>query len=89
MSSQKTAADASKQTGLAGKSGAEIFHHVLKEEGVEVLFGYPGGALIPIFDQLYESDIKVVLPKHEQGGCHMADGYARATGKVGVVLATS
>jgi acetolactate synthase-1/2/3 large subunit len=74
---------------LAGKSGAEVFHEVLQSEGVETLFGYPGGAVLPIFDELYESPIRFVLSRHEQGACHMADGYARSTGKVGVILATS
>ncbi|MFW5690457.1 MAG: biosynthetic-type acetolactate synthase large subunit [Planctomycetota bacterium] len=74
---------------LENASGAKIFHEVLKDEGVEVLFGYPGGAVIPIFDEIYESPIEFVLTRHEQGAAHMADGYARATGKVGVCLATS
>jgi acetolactate synthase-1/2/3 large subunit len=74
---------------LAGMTGAEIFHGMLQREGVEVLFGYPGGAVIPIFDVLYKSDIEFVLTRHEQGACHMADGYARSTGRVGVVITTS
>ncbi len=72
-----------------GVKGAEIFHDMLLAEGVDLLFGYPGGAVIPIFDVLYESAIKIILTRHEQGACHMADGYARATGKCGVVIATS
>src|SRR5690606_19197909 len=56
---------------------------------VEVIFGYPGGAVLPIYDALYEGKIKHVLVRHEQGAAHMADGYARATGKPGVCLATS
>ncbi|HRU04172.1 MAG TPA: biosynthetic-type acetolactate synthase large subunit [Candidatus Brocadiia bacterium] len=71
------------------KNGAHILVETLLEEGVEVLFGYPGGAVIPIFDALYEGPIKVMLTRHEQGAAHAADGYARATGKVGVCLATS
>ncbi|MBU2266033.1 MAG: biosynthetic-type acetolactate synthase large subunit, partial [Candidatus Omnitrophica bacterium] len=59
------------------------------KEGVEVIFGYPGGSVIPLFDSLYDSPIKLILPRHEQGGAHMADGYSRSTGKVGVCLATS
>ncbi|MFP4055195.1 MAG: biosynthetic-type acetolactate synthase large subunit, partial [Phycisphaerae bacterium] len=74
---------------LAGARGAKIFHNILQDEGVEVMFGYPGGAVIPIFDEIYESPIEFVLTRHEQGAAHMADGYARATGKVGVVIATS
>lgn len=71
------------------KTGAEIFIESLKKENVDIIFGYPGGVLLPIFDALYSSGLKVVLPRHEQGAAHMADGYARATGKVGVCLATS
>ncbi len=74
---------------MAKKSGAEILLEAFKREGVEVVFGYPGGAVIPIFDKLYDSDIKFYLVRHEQGAAHMADGYARATGKVGVCIATS
>ncbi len=71
-------------------TGAEILVESLKKEGVDVIFGYPGGVVIPIFDVLFDDkDIKVILPRHEQGGMHAADGYARATGKVGVMLATS
>jgi len=71
------------------KKGAEILRDVLTEAGVEVIFGYPGGAVIPVFDVLVESSIKMVLPRHEQGAAHMADGYARATGKIGVCISTS
>lgn len=69
--------------------GAEILLECLKREGVEVIFGYPGGQVLPIFDKLYDSDIRFILVRHEQGAAHAADGYARATGKVGVCLATS
>jgi hypothetical protein len=61
----------------------------LKKEGVEVIFGYPGGAILPTFDAIYDSGIRFVLPRHEQGAAHMADGYARVSGKVGVCMATS
>jgi len=74
---------------LAGLNGAQIFHEMLLEEGVEVLFGYPGGAVIPIFDVLYDSPIRYVQTRHEQGAGHMADGYARSTGRVGTCIATS
>ena len=71
-------------------SGAEIIAEALKKEGVDTIFGYPGGVVIPLFDTLYSTpEIKVVLPRHEQGAVHAADGYARSTGKVGVVLVTS
>ncbi len=86
----KSTKTASKRTkGYAGMTGADLFHKMLLEEGVEVLFGVPGGALLPIFDSLYKTPIKFVLTRHEQGAAHMADGYARSTGKVGVCIATS
>ena len=69
--------------------GAQILVECLRREGVEIVFGIPGGANLPTFDALYQSPIKVILTVHEQGAAHMADGYARATGKVGVCLATS
>lgn len=71
-------------------SGSRQVVEILKKEKVDTIFGYPGGVVIPIFDVLYsEPDIKVVLTRHEQGATHAADGYARATGKVGVLLVTS
>ncbi|ADI02904.1 acetolactate synthase, large subunit, biosynthetic type [Syntrophothermus lipocalidus DSM 12680] len=69
--------------------GAEVLLRCLKEEGVEVIFGYPGGAVLPIYDALYSSEVKHVLVRHEQGAAHAADAYARVSGKVGVCLATS
>ncbi len=71
-------------------SGAEVLLHALKDEGVEVIFGYPGGAVLPIYDALFQQNaIRHVLVRHEQGAVHAAEGYARSTGKVGVVLVTS
>ncbi len=71
-------------------TGAKILIESLKKEGVNTIFGYPGGVVIPIFDVLYEEkDIRLIHVRHEQGAAHAADGYARATGKVGVCLATS
>lgn len=70
-------------------SGAKIFLQCLKEEGVDVIFGYPGGKVLAIYDALYDAELKHVLVRHEQGAVHAADAYARATGKVGVCLATS
>ncbi|MFH1791626.1 MAG: biosynthetic-type acetolactate synthase large subunit, partial [Candidatus Omnitrophota bacterium] len=70
-------------------NGAEILLRSLKKEKVDVIFGYPGGSVLPIFDKLYDSDIRFILTRHEQGAAHAADGYARATGKVGVCMATS
>ncbi len=70
-------------------SGAEKLIQCLEREGVEYIFGLSGGAAIPIFDALVDSSIKLILVRHEQGAAHMADGYARATGRPGVVLVTS
>ncbi len=72
-------------------SGAEIIWECLIREGVDVVFGYPGGAILPTYDALsrYEEQIHHVLVRHEQGATHMADGYARASGRVGVAIATS
>ena len=71
-------------------SGAEALLECLKKEGVEIIFGYPGGVVLPLYDAMYSfKDIKHILVRHEQGAAHAADGYARATGKVGVCLATS
>ena len=71
-------------------TGAQALLECLKREGVEVIFGFPGGYVIPIFDCLYDcKNIRLILVRHEQGAAHEADGYARATGKVGVCLATS
>ncbi len=71
-------------------SGAEIFFESLKKEKVEYIFGYPGGATIKLYEKLYDIDyLKHILVRHEQGAAHAADGYARVTGKVGVVLVTS
>ncbi|HHW57533.1 MAG TPA: biosynthetic-type acetolactate synthase large subunit [Clostridia bacterium] len=69
--------------------GAQVVIEVLKEMGVDTIFGIPGGAVIPIYDALYDSDIRHILATHEQMAAHMADGYARATGRVGVCFATS
>ena len=72
-------------------TGAEIVIECLKEQGVDTVFGYPGGAILNIYDALYQHqhEITHILTSHEQGASHAADGYARATGKVGVCLATS
>lgn len=69
--------------------GAKILIESLLKEGVEVIFGYPGGSVIPLFDCLYDAPIKFILTRHEQAAAHAADGYARSTGKVGVCVATS
>ncbi|CZT41995.1 probable acetolactate synthase [Rhynchosporium secalis] len=73
-----------------GKTGGEIFHEMMLRMGVKHIFGYPGGAILPVFDAIYNSKhFEFILPKHEQGAGHMAEGYARACGKPGVVLVTS
>ncbi|MBK8479578.1 MAG: biosynthetic-type acetolactate synthase large subunit [Proteobacteria bacterium] len=71
------------------RTGAQVIWEVLAREGVEVCFGYPGGAIMPAYDALLDYDVRHVLVRHEQGAAHMADGYARASGKVGVAVATS
>lgn len=75
---------------FVGLSGGEIFHEMMLRQGVKHIFGYPGGAILPVFDAIYNSKhFEFILPKHEQGAGHMAEGYARVTGKPGVVLVTS
>lgn len=71
------------------RTAAQVIVDVVEREGVEYIFGLPGGAAIPIFDALVDSSVKLILTRHEQGATHMADGYARATGKPAVVLVTS
>ena len=71
------------------KTGCEIIRDILVEEGVDVLFAIPGGSVIPLFDSFHEGPIRCLLMRHEQAAAHAADGYARATGKVGVCIATS
>jgi len=70
-------------------TGAQMIVKCLKEEGVEVIFGYPGGKVLPLYDALFDSDIRHILVRHEQCAAHAADGYARVTGKTGVCIATS
>lgn len=70
-------------------TGARLLIELMEEAGIEVCFGYPGGAILPFYDELYKSKIKHYLVRHEQGAIHMAEGYARATGKIGVCIATS
>jgi acetolactate synthase-1/2/3 large subunit len=86
-SSKASSAKSKEQSSL--KAGAQIIVDTLIEQGVETMFGYLGGVVLPLFDRLYDAPIKFIIPRHEQGGCHMADAYARASGRVGVVVATS
>jgi acetolactate synthase-1/2/3 large subunit len=75
---------------FVGKSGGDIFHEMMLRHDVKHIFGYPGGAILPVFDAIYNSKyFNFVLPRHEQGAGHMAEGYARVSGKPGVVLVTS
>ncbi len=72
------------------RSGAQLLIEALKAEKVDIVFGFPGGVVIPVFDALYgERELRLVLARHEQGAVHAADGYARSTGRVGVCLVTS
>ncbi|HUL29485.1 MAG TPA: thiamine pyrophosphate-binding protein, partial [Thermodesulfobacteriota bacterium] len=71
------------------KTGSQIIVESLKKEGVDFVFNYPGGAVLPLFDELHSAGFRQILVRHEQAAVHAADGYARATGKVGVVLVTS
>lgn len=83
-----TNADHKTQSGST-HSGAQVIVKALARAGVEVIFGFPGGMVIPLYDAIYDAPFKHILTRHEQGAVHAADGYARATGKVGVVVATS
>ena len=71
------------------RTGAQIVWECLVKEGVETVFGYPGGAILPTYDAMLDYPVRHVLVRHEQGAAHMADGFARASGKVGVAIATS
>ena len=70
-------------------SGAQLLIHCLQKQAVELIFGYPGGAVLPIYDALYDAEIPNILTRHEQGAVHAAQGYAKSTGNPGVVLVTS
>ena len=71
-------------------TGAKMVVEALKDQGVDTVFGYPGGAVLPIYDEVFlQNDIRHILVRHEQGAVHAAEGYARSTGKPGVVLVTS
>ena len=78
-----------KKTKMKRKTGAQILLECLKREGVEVIFGYPGGAILPLLEEMSKWDFRFILVRHEQAAVHAADGYARASGKVGVCLVTS
>src|SRR3954462_10784506 len=84
------AAAAAAKPRYKGKTGAQIVHEMLiNDHKVDTIFGYPGGAILPMFDQLYKTPAKFILNRHEQASGHCADGYARATGKPGVCIVTS
>src|SRR5215217_2469796 len=85
-----SAARRSDQPKYKGKTGARILHELLVgTHKVDTMFGYPGGAILPVFDELYKTPAKFILNRHEQASGHCADGYARATGKPGVCIVTS
>src|SRR5436189_1929330 len=93
LNDKTTAPGPAKTTGAPkykGKTGAKILHEMLvQQHKTEVMFGYPGGAILPVFDELYKTPAKFILNRHEQASGHCADGYARATGKPGVCIVTS
>ena len=93
LTSVPTAADALDWSGQRRITGAHALMHALRLHGVDTIFGYPGGAILPIYDALHiaesEGWLKHILVRHEQGGTHAADAYARATGRVGVCFGTS
>lgn len=87
---QKLTKKSTMDDSFIGLTGGEIFHEMMLRHNVDTVFGYAGGAILPVFDAIYNSDkFKFVLPRHEQGAGHMAEGYARVTAKPGVVLVTS
>src|SRR5215472_16363257 len=88
-SNAKTQSAESRLTAPTRLTGSEIVWATLVGEGVSTVFGYPGGAILPVYDALRKFPIHHVLVRHEQGAAHMADGFARASGKVGVCVATS
>lgn len=86
----QNAASSQMDNSFIGLSGGAIFHEMMLRHGVKHIFGYPGGAILPVFDAIYNSKhFDFILPRHEQGAGHMAEGYARASGKPGVVVVTS
>ncbi len=87
---QSSSADIESTTAQTNLSGAQVILKALVEQGVDIVFGYPGGAVLPIYDALFQQNsIRHILVRHEQGAAHAAEGYARASGKVGVLLVTS
>jgi len=87
--SSKSSSSAGSADKTSLKTGAQIIVDTLIELGVDTMFGYTGGVVLPLFDRLYDAPIRFIIPRHEQGGCHMADAYSRASGKVGVIVVTS
>lgn len=87
---QKLRTDPQMDSSFIGLTGGQIFHEMMIRHNVDTVFGYPGGAILPVYDAIHDSkSFNFVLPRHEQGAGHMAEGYARASGKPGVVLVTS
>src|ERR1700685_2662954 len=88
-SGKKSDKQSAKESGKQSLTGARILWECLEREGVKTVFGYPGGAILPAYDAMLGYPIRHILVRHEQGATHMADGFARATGEVGVAVATS
>lgn len=82
-------AKSAKETKISEKTGSQVMIDVLLKNGIDICWGYPGGAILPFYDELYHSKIRHILVRHEQGAVHAAEGYAKATGKVGMCIATS
>ncbi|KAJ1843405.1 Acetolactate synthase, mitochondrial, partial [Coemansia sp. RSA 2703] len=90
LSQQQRPAEKEYDDSFVGMTGGEIFHEMMLRHGVDKIFGYPGGAILPVFDAIHNSSyFDFILPRHEQGAGHMAEAYARVTGKPGVVVVTS
>lgn len=86
---EQLATTATAEQTYQAKDGADVLVQALHDQGVEIVFGYPGGAVLQIYDAMYKNPIRHILTRHEQGAIHAAEGYARVSGKTGVVIATS
>ncbi len=89
MTKHNEEANSTQAATKTSRSGSELLVEALLKEGTELLFGYPGGAMLPLYDTFYDGKIKHILARHEQGAVHAAEGYARVSGKPGVVVVTS
>ncbi|RAA72320.1 acetolactate synthase large subunit, partial [Burkholderia multivorans] len=89
MTKHNEEANSTQAATKTSRSGSELLVEALLKEGTELLFGYPGGAVLPLYDTFYDGKIKHILARHEQGAVHAAEGYARVSGKPGVVVVIS